>query len=160
MKKLLLALFILLGSFAVEAQELEWHTDINKAIKLSQDTKKPLLLFFTGSDWCGWCMKLQKDVFKTSDFGKWAKDNAVLVELDFPRQSSQSLELKQQNYSLQNSFGVRAYPTVWLVDASTKDDDGKPLLKKMGKLGYEKTSKIWLDKANEIVSFYSKNQKQ
>src|SRR5690606_23636060 len=100
MKKLLFVLFILLGSYAAQAQELEWHTDINKAIKLSQDTKKPLLLFFTGSDWCGWCMKLQKDVLKTSDFGKWAKDNVVLVELDFPRQSSQSVELKQQNYSL------------------------------------------------------------
>ena len=49
MKKIFLALFILLGSLTVKAQDLEWHTDISKAIKLSQDSKKPLLLFFTGS---------------------------------------------------------------------------------------------------------------
>lgn len=160
MKKIFLALFILLGSLTVKAQDLEWHTDISKAIKLSQDSKKPLLLFFTGSDWCGWCMKLQKDVLKTQDFAKWAKDNVVLVELDFPRRASQPLELKQQNYSLQNSFGVRAYPTVWLVDATGKGEDGKPLLKKMGKLGYEKGAAIWLEKANSILDFYSKKQEQ
>lgn len=65
MKKFLLLLLITLGSFSVQAQEQEWQTDMNKAIELAQKSKKPLFLFFTGSDWCGWCIRLQKEVFKT-----------------------------------------------------------------------------------------------
>lgn len=65
MKKIFITLLIVLGSFAVEAQELKWETDINKAIKVSNKTKKPMLLFFTGSDWCGWCIRLQKENIKT-----------------------------------------------------------------------------------------------
>ncbi len=65
MKRALLILFVTLASFAAQAQELEWHTDVAKATALSQKTKKPLLLFFTGSDWCGWWMKVQKEVRNT-----------------------------------------------------------------------------------------------
>lgn len=53
MKKVILTLFLILGSLTINAQELTWQTDINKAMEISKKTKKPLLLFFTGSDWCG-----------------------------------------------------------------------------------------------------------
>ncbi len=53
MKKIFLTLLLVAGSFAIQAQELKWETDINKAITVSNKTKKPMLLFFTGSDWCG-----------------------------------------------------------------------------------------------------------
>ena len=76
MKKTLISLLLVLGSFAVQAQELKWETDVNKAISISNKTKKPMLLFFTGSDWCGWCIRLQKEVLKTPEFAKWAKENA------------------------------------------------------------------------------------
>ena len=68
MKKIFLTLFLVLGSFTIQAQELTWETDINKAIEVSKKTKKPLLLFFTGSDWCGWCIRLQNEVLKKPEF--------------------------------------------------------------------------------------------
>ena len=90
MKKILLIAFLTLTSMSIQAQEeLTWHTDMSKATDISIKENKPMFLFFTGSDWCGWCIRLQKEVFKTPEFIKWAKDNVVLVELDFPRKNNQ-----------------------------------------------------------------------
>lgn len=159
MKKIFLTLFIVLGSITMQAQELEWHTDMNKAMELSQKNKKPLLLFFTGSDWCGWCMRLQKEVLKTEDFAKWAKDNVILVELDFPKRTAQSAELKQQNASLARSFAVQGYPTVWFVDVQ-KGEDKKPVLKQLGKTGYVRGgASAWLEGANAILDHGKKQKK-
>src|ERR1041384_4506447 len=82
---------------AKEEKELVWLTDVIKANELSQKTKKPIFAFFTGSDWCGWCIKLQKEVFAKEEFIKWAKENVVLLELDFPRMKQLPPELVQQN---------------------------------------------------------------
>jgi len=151
MKKLILTLFLVLGSLTINAQELTWQTDINKAMEISKKTKKPLLLFFTGSDWCGWCIRLQKEVLKTPEFAKWAKDNVVLVELDFPRRAQQSPELVKQNMELQQVLGVRGYPTVWFVNASKKD--GKVNLEQIGSTGYVAGGpSVWLDGANKILA--------
>ena len=68
MKKVLFILFLTLGSLAMNAQEAKWYTDMDEAMALSEKTKKPMLLFFTGSDWCGWCIRLQKEVLKTPEF--------------------------------------------------------------------------------------------
>lgn len=136
---------------AVQAQELEWHTDINKAAKLSEKSKKPLLMFFTGSDWCGWCIRLQKEVLKTPEFAKWAKDNVILVELDFPRRTPQTDDIKKQNFELQQFFGVRGYPTVWFANA-TKDKTGKVSFAQLGSTGYVAGGPtVWLDGANKII---------
>ena len=72
-----------------------WHTDMNKAVALSNKLKKPMLLFFTGSDWCGWCIRRQKEVLKTPEFEAWAKKKVVLVELDFPRRTPQLPEIQK-----------------------------------------------------------------
>jgi protein disulfide-isomerase len=87
MKNTFFLLFIVLFSANLTAQkeELTWYTDLNEASKISVKTKKPLMLFFTGSDWCGWCVKLQKEVFLTADFKQWAVNNVVLVDIDFPK---------------------------------------------------------------------------
>ena len=151
MKKVILTLFLVLGSLTINAQELTWQTDINKAMEISKKTKKPLLLFFTGSDWCGWCIRLQKEVLKTPEFAKWAKDNVVLVELDFPRRTAQNPELVKQNMELQQALGVRGYPTVWFVNASKKD--GKVNLEQIGSTGYVAGGpSVWLDGANKILA--------
>lgn len=134
MKKTLVTLLLIMGSFAVQAQELVWQTDINKAITISTKEKKPMLLFFTGSDWCGWCIRLQKEVLKTPEFATWAKKNVVLVELDFPRNTPQSDAIKSQNAGIQQAFGVQGYPTVWF--ASAKQKDGKPSFTGIGNTGY------------------------
>lgn len=120
--------------FNVQAQELTWETDLTKAINISKVENKPLMLFFTGSDWCGWCIRLQKEVFKTPEFSKWAEENVVLVELDYPKRKELSPELKQQNLQMKQMFQIRGYPTVWIVQP--EDKDGKVNFRQLGKTGY------------------------
>ena len=151
MKKILVTLLFVISSIAVNAQEdLTWHTDMAKASELSIKEKKPLLLFFTGSDWCGWCIRLQKEVLKTDEFAKWAKDNVILVELDFPRRTPQDEAIKKQNFELQNMFQVRGYPTIWFVNPEKKD--GKINLVGQGSTGYVAGGpEKWLAEANKII---------
>jgi thioredoxin-related protein len=151
MKKIAITLFLILGSLTIQAQELTWQTDINKAMEISKKSKKPLFLFFTGSDWCGWCIRLQKEVFKTPEFEKWAKKNVVLVELDFPRRTAQDPAIQKQNAELQQTFAVQGYPTVWFVNASKKD--GKINLEKLGSSGYLAGGPTaWLANADQILT--------
>ena len=150
MKKIFLTFLIVLGSLAVQAQELKWETDMNTAIKISNKTKKPMLLFFTGSDWCGWCIRLQKEVFKTPEFAKWATTNVVLVELDFPRGKQQSDNIKNQNNALQQTFGIQGYPTVWF--ATAKVINAKSSFTGLGNTGYVAGGPAaWLAIANEFL---------
>lgn len=151
MKKIILTMLLVFGSMTLQAQELTWETNLQKAVEMSIKTKKPLLLFFTGSDWCGWCIRLQNEVLKTPDFAKWAKDNVILVELDFPRRSPQQPEIAQQNNELQQIFAVRGYPTVWFATPSKKD--GKINLDKLGSTGYVAGGPgKWLEGANQILA--------
>ncbi|MDH4403113.1 MAG: thioredoxin family protein [Flavobacterium sp.] len=150
MKKTLLTLLFILGSYAVQAQELVWNNNLKNSIEISNKTKKPLLLFFTGSDWCGWCIRLQTEVFKTPEFKKWANDNVVLVELDFPRRTVLAPEITEQNNQLQQFFAVQGYPTVWFVNATL--NDGKVNIDKLGNTGYLAGGpKVWLETANGIL---------
>lgn len=133
------------------AQEATWLTDMKQASEKAIKENKPLLMFFTGSDWCGWCIKLQKEVLKTSDFEKWAKDNVVLVELDFPRRKQQERALQIQNYQMQNMFKVRGYPTVVFANPQ-KTADGKMSLTHLGSTGFVRGgSEKWLAVANGII---------
>lgn len=153
MKKILLVLLLTFGSLLVNAQEgeLTWHTNIDKAMEISKKEKKPLMLFFTGSDWCGWCIRLQKEVFFKKEFVKWAKDNVVLVELDFPRKKQLEPALQQQNYSLQNAFQVQGYPTVWFVNSDVKE--GKTNFTQLGSTGYVAGGpEAWISGANQILA--------
>ena len=152
MKKIVLFLVMMAFSFTSSAQELTWHTDMAKASELSIKEKKPLLLFFTGSDWCGWCIRLQKEVLKTPEFEKWAKENVILVELDFPRRTPQEESIKAQNQQIQSMFQVRGYPTVWFVNPE-KTTEGKMNLKGLGSTGYVAGGpEKWLAGASTIVA--------
>ena len=152
MKKILVIAFLTLTSMSMQAQEeLTWHTDMSKATDISIKENKPMFLFFTGSDWCGWCIRLQKEVFKTPEFIKWAKDNVVLVELDFPRKNEQTDAVKMQNAQLQQQLQVRGYPTVWFVSAA-KTADAKVNLNALGSTGYVAGGpQAWLSGANQII---------
>src|SRR5574343_11696 len=152
MKKILVIAFLTLTSMSIQAQEeLTWNTDMSKATDISIKENKPMFLFFTGSDWCGWCIRLQKEVFKTPEFIKWAKENVVLVELDFPRKNEQTDAVKMQNAQLQQQLQVRGYPTVWFVSA-VKTDEGKVNLTALGSTGYVTGGhEKWLEGANQII---------
>ena len=151
MKKILAVLLITLSiSGFAQQKELEWHTDVNKAINLSVQTEKPLFFFFTGSDWCGWCIKLQKAVFFKPEFKEWANNSVILVELDFPRKKKISNDLLKQNRELAQLFGVRGYPTVWFVTAEITA--GKVNFNKLGSQGAAPlNAKSWIAGANKIL---------
>ena len=136
MKKLIVIVFILfVQNFHSQQSILNWHTDLNKAVNISISENKPMMLFFTGSDWCGWCIRLKKEVFNYPEFENWSKDNVVLVELDFPRRKTIDQKILNQNRELARIFGVSGYPTVWFVNPQ-KLDANKLNFIKLGKLGY------------------------
>lgn len=152
MKKIVFVCIFVFVSVLAKAQETkpEWHTDIKKAVQLSEKENKPLFLFFTGSDWCGWCIRLQKEVFLQPEFVNWAKENVVLLELDFPRRKALAPEVQQANNQLVQLFGVRGYPTVWFVRATEKE--GKINFEKLGSTGYVAGGpEAWLKGANQII---------
>ena len=100
---------------AEKKAESAWLTDLEAAKKRAAEEKKPILMFFTGSDWCGWCKKLHEDVLDKKEFQDFAKENVILLELDFPNSIPQSDALKKQNKALGEKFDVNGYPTMVLV---------------------------------------------
>lgn len=153
MKKVFLYIVFAFLSFTSFAQEgVTWHTDMTKAIAISKEENKPIFLFFTGSDWCGWCIRLQNEVFKTPEFATWAKEKVVLVELDFPRRKQLEENIKNQNNQLQQLFQVRGYPTVWFTKEGV-GVDGKTSLEQLGSTGYVAGGpSAWLAGADQIIA--------
>ena len=97
-----------------------WLTDFAKASALAKSQKKKMLLSFTESDWCGRCIKLDKEVFSQTEFMNYARENYVLVKLDFPKRKPQSQAIKKQNVTLAQKYHVRAFPTVIVLSAEGK----------------------------------------
>jgi thioredoxin-related protein len=120
--RLLLLTSLVSGGIIASSEAAEgWKTDYTAALAEAAKENKMVLLDFTGSDWCGWCIKLQKDTFSKPDFKKFAQESLVLVELDFPRGKTQSDELKKQNEELAEKFGVQGFPTLVLLDPQGKE---------------------------------------
>ena len=120
-----------------------WHESFEAALQASAETGKPILADFTGSDWCTWCIKLKEDVFETPEFKEWARENVILLELDYPKRSMQSAAIKKQNSELRKRYRISSYPTVLLLDSR-----GEVL----GKLGYDKSPTAWISSANARLS--------
>jgi len=118
---LLAAALCLLAAAQAHAGGESWVTDWEAAKARAKAENKDLLVDFTGSDWCGWCIKLRNEVFEHEEFDKPANEMFVLVELDYPRRTDQPEELKKQNEVLKNQFKIRGYPTIYLCNA-----DGHP----------------------------------
>ena len=119
-----------------ETKGLTWHTDLDEVHQLSEKSGKPIFGFFTGSDWCGWCHKLQREVFAKEAFITWANENVILLELDFPRKTQLPAELAKQNRELQQAFQVSGYPTIWIFNADKDKETDHFSLSALGKLGY------------------------
>jgi protein disulfide-isomerase len=128
MKKILTCLLAGWTVAHAAAAELEWITDLLKAQEKAKTENKMVMMDFTGSDWCGWCIKLHKEVFSTDDFAKYAKDNLVLVEVDFPQKKKQSAAQTKANKALQEKYKVEGYPTIIVLNSEGK---------KVGELGYQ-----------------------
>lgn len=116
MKTCRLIFFVLTTSIFFSGQvaraESGWLNDYKKAQEEAKAGNKILLLNFTGSDWCGWCIKFDRDVLSQPQFKEFARNNLVLVELDFPRVKTQSAELQKQNRQLAQQYEVVGFPTI------------------------------------------------
>jgi thiol-disulfide isomerase/thioredoxin len=125
LKSLFASSLVLLGALSTAFAEATWLTNFEEAKAIAVKEGKPLLLDFTGSDWCPPCKLLHKNVFSTEEFAKEAAGKYVLVELDFPRTKQLAPELKAQNSELQKKYAITGYPTVLLVDAKTGEVFGR-----------------------------------
>jgi len=96
--------------------ESGWLDDYKKAQQEAKASNKFLLLDFTGSDWCGWCKKFDKEILSQSEFQDYARENLVLLELDFPRAKPQSPELRKQNQELADQYQVQGFPTIVVLN--------------------------------------------
>jgi protein disulfide-isomerase len=115
-----------------------WLVDLDEAYAVSQKQGKPILANFTGSDWCGWCKRLDADVFSKPEFQEWAKKNVVLLELDFPRRFQIPQKNREQNAGMQQALQVSGYPTIWVLTLS-KNASGQYQVNPLGKTGYTQT---------------------
>lgn len=123
MRKRLIAVCALTALAAVSAQAaggLAWTEDAAKAMATAAREGKDLLINFTGSDWCGWCIRLDKEVFAQAAFVAEAPKSFVFLKLDFPRQRPMPEAVKKQNAEWQARFRITGYPTIILADASGK----------------------------------------
>ncbi len=130
----------------------DWLLYVDDAYKVSKETGKPILANFTGSDWCGWCIRLKNEVFKTETFKSWANENVVLLELDYPRKKQLSDDLKAQNASLQQAFRISGYPTIWVFDLELNPDTKQFNINAIGKTGYVSGgAAAWIEESNKII---------
>ncbi len=124
--KILLALCV--AAYATTAIAASgWSDNYAKSVAQAKADNKMVLLDFTGSDWCSWCMKLDKEVFSKPEFKAYAKANLVLVELDFPQGKDLPKKTTAQNEKLKAEHEIRGFPTIIVLNS-----DGK----KVGELGY------------------------
>jgi protein disulfide-isomerase len=99
------------------SSDLNWHINLEEAVEVAQSENKNILVNFTGSDWCIWCMRLSDEVFSKEEFADYAEDNLVLVKLDFPRKMKLPESEQEYNYNLMYKYGVRGFPTILLMDS-------------------------------------------
>ena len=109
--------------------DVNWIEAIEEAKAAAAKAGRPMLLNFTGSDWCRWCIRLDKEVFGTQTFAEYAKANLVLVKLDFPRRRKLPTAVRLQNKSLAERYRVQGYPTIILLSP-----DGR----KLAETGYQR----------------------
>lgn len=177
MLKWLMSLSLLLSFYQpVQAEptpsKINWLTNYEQAVAQSKREDKPILLFFTGSDWCGWCHRLQNEVLNTAEFADRAGDKFVFVMLDFPIKAAQDPALVRQNKELQRRFDVKGYPAIIILDERQnaiettgyrqgggrayaeyllqKVNDSQAYKQKVSKLGKETFS------TKELISLYGK----
>lgn len=95
-----------------------WVTDYARALQRAGEENRFVLMNFTGSDWCGWCIKLDQEVFSRPAFIDFARENLILVYVDYPQKKPLPAELAQQNEALRRQYGVQGFPTIVLLDPS------------------------------------------
>lgn len=145
MKQKLLFLLFFLASFLLHSQGVAWKTNMNDAILLSTEERKPLLILFTSGNVS---QKIQNEVFATPDFIDWSED-IVLLKLDLSDASIPDTE-KEQNVKLKEALGIDELPKICLATSSIRKN--KPTINKLGLLDYkEGGAKKWISEAKNVL---------
>lgn len=178
MQKFLILLYAVLVSFNLSAEHgqsrINWITNYEEALNQSNANSKPILLLFTASDYCPWCVKLDSEVFQTEEFANAAADKFIFVMLDNPSNGKLPANLLAQNQQLKKQYRVKGFPTVILIngkgqkigETGYKQGGGKQyaehLLKMVGEFSNYQQKISSLDKQNfsgqELKLFYEKAQ--
>jgi len=147
MLRKLLILTLFLSSFFMRSQSLIWKTDINEAVAVSAEKRKPLLIFFTGQ---GAGQKLQNEVFSTPDFEEWSRKNVILVKLDLSDPTIAD-DVKEQNLRLKNAFGIEQIPQVCFTEVYVRK--GKTSFNKLGLIADAQSGvKSWISESTQILN--------
>jgi len=125
----------------------QWQISYDMALKQAKASNRPILACFLGSDWCPYCIRLIKESLLTNDFRSWAADKAVVLIVDFPKKTPQSLAIKAQNEALQKRYQVKGFPAVLLIST-----DGSEI----GRLGGYSGKESW---EKGIVNLVAKTKK-
>ena len=120
MKKILCFCFAALVASTAFSAELDWETDFEKARQRAKSENKDILINFTGSDWCGWCKRLDREVFSTQTFADFADKQLILLKVDFPKWKKITKEQRAANDALARKYGVGGFPAIYLVDNQAK----------------------------------------
>ena len=127
------------------ADTIGWVQSFDDAVALSETSGKPIMLVFSGSDWCSYCQLIEHEVFRTPEFETWSNDNVIKVMVDFPQYASQSAEVALQNHNLKQRFAgsLKGYPTVLMIDPSGSV---------IGRTGYVAGGPMpWISKADAVL---------
>lgn len=154
MQRILILFTFLAVAFHLEAApaKINWMTSYEDALAQAKSEKKPLLLFFTGSDWCGWCHKLENEVLDTMDFSDEAGQKFIFVLVDFPMKKPLEPKLSAQNKELQKKYDVKGFPTVILIDDQQNQ---------IGVTGYRPGgAKAYVDHLMKMVNEFNSYQKK
>ena len=149
-QKYFVTVLLIVMFYCTNAVATDWETDLKKASSAAKASGRYILLDFSGSDWCGWCIKLEKEVFSQEAFNDFSEKNLVCVLVDFPRKKKQTGELKQQNRDLATKYGIRGYPTIIILSP-----DGEPV----DKTGYLQGGSVnYVQHLNEIIKRHRAKQ--
>ena len=139
-----IVLSLAIFAFLSPAYSDGWLTDWEAAMKAAKANRRPILIYFTGSDWCPSCKRLKAEVLGTKEFKEWAQKSVVLLELDYPKSQFQEPGLRRQNTYLRDKFMIQGYPTVIFVNSQGDA---------IGKTGYiEGGPANWIEKADELLT--------
>jgi thioredoxin-related protein len=145
MRKIIVVLVVMFVSVSTAIAQ-EWQTDINLAKEIATKVSNPIILVFQGSDWCAPCIKLDREIWSTDTFKKYAKENYVMLKADFPRRKKNKLSEKQTkaNALLAEKYNKQGFfPFVVVLDSN-----GKVL----GESSYKKTTpENYIKELNKFV---------
>lgn len=155
MSFILLTFFLLSNAFGVEkptasSQTIHWYTNYDEASEVAKSKDLPILLFFTGSDWCTWCTKLEEEALHQSEFADLTSEKFVFVKLDFPMHHPLEPRAASQNQQLKKKYNISGFPSIVIVD-----EQGR----RIGSTGYRQGGATrYASHLLQMVGSYAKHQ--